>query len=72
MCGRFTLTQSPEALAEFFHIQPLLDLEAQYNIAPTQTVVTVLHNPESNKREFQRLRWGLIPSWAKIRRSPRS
>ncbi|MBD2252868.1 SOS response-associated peptidase [Nostoc parmelioides] len=65
MCGRFTLNQSPEALAEFFHIQPLLDLEAQYNIAPTQTVVTVLHNPESNKREFQRLRWGLIPSWAK-------
>lgn len=28
-------------------------------------MVTVLHNPESNKREFQRLRWGLIPSWAK-------
>ncbi|MEJ1931306.1 SOS response-associated peptidase, partial [Nostoc sp. NIES-2111] len=58
-------TQSPEALAEVFHIQQLLDLEAQYNIAPTQTVVTVLHNADSNKREFQKLRWGLIPSWAK-------
>lgn len=65
MCGRFTLTQSPEALAEVFHVQQLLDLEAQYNIAPTQTVVTVLHNAESNKRQFQKLRWGLIPSWAK-------
>ncbi|BAT54967.1 hypothetical protein NOS3756_39420 [Nostoc sp. NIES-3756] len=65
MCGRFTLTQSPEALAEVFHVQQLLDLEAQYNIAPTQTVVTVLHNADSNKREFQKLRWGLIPSWAK-------
>ncbi|BCL38097.1 SOS response-associated peptidase [Nostoc sp. MS1] len=65
MCGRFTLTQSPEALAEVFHVQQLLDLEAQYNIAPTQTVVTVLHSAESDKREFQKLRWGLIPSWAK-------
>jgi putative SOS response-associated peptidase YedK len=65
MCGRFTLTQSPEALADVFHVQQRLDLEAQYNIAPTQTVVTVLHNVESKKREFKKLRWGLIPSWAK-------
>ncbi|MBD2346547.1 SOS response-associated peptidase [Anabaena subtropica] len=67
MCGRFTLTQSAEALAEFFHVQQLLDLEAQYNIAPTQTVVTLLHNPENNKRELRKLHWGLIPSWAKDR-----
>ncbi len=65
MCGRFTLTQSAEALAAVFHVQQLLDLEAQYNIAPTQTVVTLLHNGETNKREFQKRRWGLIPSWAK-------
>lgn len=65
MCGRFTLTQPAEALAEVFQIQQVLDLEAQFNIAPTQTVVTVLHNAENNKREFQKVRWGLIPSWAK-------
>ncbi|YAF98200.1 MAG: SOS response-associated peptidase [Nodularia sp. CChRGM 3473] len=65
MCGRFTLNQSAAALAEFFHIQQIPDLAAQYNIAPTQRVATVLHNPESGKREFQQLRWGLIPSWAK-------
>ncbi|MBE9053205.1 SOS response-associated peptidase [Nostocales cyanobacterium LEGE 11386] len=65
MCGRFTLNQSAAALGEFFHIQQIPDLAAQYNIAPTQRVATVLHNPESGKREFQQLRWGLIPSWAK-------
>jgi putative SOS response-associated peptidase YedK len=65
MCGRFTLNQSATALAEVFHVQPVLDLEAQYNIAPTQMVAIVLHNPESNKRELWQLRWGLIPSWAK-------
>jgi putative SOS response-associated peptidase YedK len=65
MCGRFTLTQSAEALAEVFHVQQRLDLEAQYNIAPTQNVVILLHNTETNKREFHKFRWGLIPSWAK-------
>ncbi|MEA5563916.1 SOS response-associated peptidase [Anabaena sp. UHCC 0399] len=65
MCGRFTLTQTAEALAEIFHVQPEQNLAVQYNIAPTQMVVTVLHNPEVNQRELQQLRWGLIPSWAK-------
>ncbi|WP_414579072.1 SOS response-associated peptidase [Anabaena sp. CCY 9402-a] len=65
MCGRFTLTQTAEALAEIFHVQSVQNLAAQYNIAPTQMVVTVLHNHEVNQRELQQLRWGLIPSWAK-------
>ena len=42
-----------------------MDLAAGYNIAPTQMVATVLENPESEKREFKQLYWGLIPSWAK-------
>ena len=65
MCGRFTLNQSVEALAQVFHVEPVLDLAANFNIAPTQMVATVLQNPESEKREFQQLHWGLIPSWAK-------
>lgn len=64
MCGRFTLSQSAETLAQAFQIQSFPDLEQQYNIAPTQMVATVLCNSD-NKREFQQLRWGLIPSWAK-------
>ncbi|WP_427163010.1 SOS response-associated peptidase [Aliinostoc sp. HNIBRCY26] len=65
MCGRFTLTQSAQALADFFQIQEVPNLTAQYNIAPTQMVATVLYNPTDNKRQLQHLRWGLIPSWAK-------
>ncbi|HYX15906.1 MAG TPA: SOS response-associated peptidase [Nostoc sp.] len=65
MCGRFTLNQSPEALAQVFDVEPVLDFAGGYNIAPTQMVATVLQNPESEKREFKQLYWGLIPSWAK-------
>ena len=65
MCGRYTLSQLPEAIAQTFGIQQVLDLQPQYNIAPTQIVAAILHNPESNRRELQQLRWGLIPSWAK-------
>ncbi|PHJ60457.1 hypothetical protein VF14_14740 [Nostoc linckia z18] len=65
MCGRFTLNQPVEALAKIFDVQQLPDLPAEYNIAPTQKVATLLQNPESKKREFQQLHWGLIPSWAK-------
>ncbi|MBF2066291.1 MAG: SOS response-associated peptidase [Calothrix sp. C42_A2020_038] len=65
MCGRFTLTSSEQGLAEVFKIQDVLDLNPRYNIAPTQSVVTVLHHPETQKRMFNLLRWGLIPSWSK-------
>ncbi|MEH2331811.1 SOS response-associated peptidase [Nostoc sp.] len=65
MCGRFTLNQSAAGLSEVFHIESVPDLAAEYNIAPTQMVATVLQNPESEKREFKHLHWGLIPSWAK-------
>ncbi|MBW4562176.1 MAG: SOS response-associated peptidase [Mojavia pulchra JT2-VF2] len=65
MCGRFTLNQAAAVLAQAFDVEAVPNLEAQYNIAPTHMVATALHNLESNKREFQYLRWGLIPSWAK-------
>ncbi|BAY17355.1 hypothetical protein NIES21_31920 [Anabaenopsis circularis NIES-21] len=65
MCGRFTLNQSADALSKAFHLQQIPDLAAQYNIAPTQMVPTVLHNPTSKQDKFQQLRWGLIPGWAK-------
>jgi putative SOS response-associated peptidase YedK len=65
MCGRYTLNKPAQALAQTFGIQEVPDLKPQYNIAPTQMVATILHNPESNRRELRQLRWGLIPSWSK-------
>lgn len=65
MCGRFTLITSLGAVARRFGV--LTDLaEAghvpRYNIAPTQTVIMV---GDDGQRYLTRMRWGLIPSWAK-------
>lgn len=63
MCGRFTLTVSPEELqAAFpsFDIPP--DVPPSYNIAPSQPI-PVVPNDKNLKMTF--MRWGLVPSWAK-------
>ncbi|MEG4282177.1 SOS response-associated peptidase [Microcoleus sp. A006_D1] len=65
MCGRFTLNTSAKILAEFFKLSEIPDIKARYNIAPTQSVATVTVSPEKIERQFQFMRWGLIPSWAK-------
>ncbi|MGF1673785.1 MAG: SOS response-associated peptidase [Rivularia sp. (in: cyanobacteria)] len=67
MCGRFTLTTEAESLREIFQIldHSNFQWEANYNIAPTQMVMTVLHNSESKQRELRSQHWGLIPTWAK-------
>jgi putative SOS response-associated peptidase YedK len=65
MCGRFTLTASGEALAEFFGLSEVPLLTPRYNIAPTQLVMAVRHTAAEDKRQAVFLRWGLVPSWAK-------
>ncbi|MBC8123857.1 MAG: SOS response-associated peptidase [Gemmatimonadaceae bacterium] len=63
MCGRFSLVAEVEELAEAFSVSEQLDEpEARFNIAPSQALLAVVAGPE---RRFVRLRWGLIPSWAK-------
>jgi len=63
MCGRFTLTLSPEELqAAFPNFSIPLDIPPSYNIAPSQPIPVVI-NDGSNKMDFYR--WGLIPSWTK-------
>ena len=64
MCGRFTLTVSPEELqAAFpnFHIP--VDIPPSYNIAPSQPI-PVIPNDGANSLDF--FHWGLIPSWTKV------
>ena len=65
MCGRFTLSISLAELQLRFSF-PADDIEhpERYNIAPTQTVLTVVNQgQEQNLAEY--MRWGLVPSWAK-------
>jgi putative SOS response-associated peptidase YedK len=63
MCGRFTLHASPQELRECFALDAVPDFAASYNIAPSQPVPAV--RVTGRHREMPRLRWGLVPSWAK-------
>lgn len=63
MCGRYSQRQSAEIIAKTFQIDHVPALKPRYNIAPTQSVATILQ-PSTN-RQFKMLHWGLIPSWAK-------
>jgi putative SOS response-associated peptidase YedK len=67
MCGRFTLSQTGEALAEVFELADVPTVAPRYNIAPTQPVGVVRSAPASGlvAREFTYLSWGLVPSWSK-------
>lgn len=65
MCGRFTNKAKPEQIKKEFkvgRINPTI-FEPRYNIAPTQLIPAVLES--DGERIIERLRWGLIPSWAK-------
>lgn len=65
MCGRFTFTQPENLVTEVFQLSSSPTLSPRYNIAPTQSVPTVLLDSDDGERQFKMLRWGLIPSWAK-------
>ena len=63
MCGRFTLTVSPDELqAAFPNFTIPTDLPPSYNIAPSQPIPVVL-NDGQEKLDF--VRWGLVPFWTK-------
>ena len=64
MCGRFTLSSPPEALARQFDLDSVPELAPRYNIAPSQPLATVRWSEGASKRVFELRRWGLVPSWA--------
>jgi putative SOS response-associated peptidase YedK len=64
MCGRFTLTTPGPELAERFGIASAPALEARYNVAPSQPIVTVREAGSAAARVLEMRRWGLVPAWA--------
>lgn len=68
MCGRFTLSTPPQAIADHFHLEDVPELEPRFNIAPGQAVATVSVPDPQRGSILQPRRWGLIPSWAKDER----
>jgi putative SOS response-associated peptidase YedK len=65
MCGRYRLARKKEILAEVFDARDDVDWSPRYNIAPSQSVPVVRQDATRPVRSFSRMRWGLIPFWAK-------
>ena len=67
MCGRFTLTQ-PASIAARFDLDNFAPTECEFyeprfNVAPTQRIVVI--PTLDGQRVARRMRWGLVPSWAR-------
>ena len=67
MCGRFTQMMSWSEIHGLYHYpEPAAPLHptARYNGAPTQDFAACRLD-EAGRRTVAKLRWGLVPSWAK-------
>jgi putative SOS response-associated peptidase YedK len=66
MCGRYFQQRGPASVARYFEtVNPLPNLAASWNRAPTQDGLVVRRHPETGARHLDALRWGLVPRWAK-------
>lgn len=81
MCGRFAVTTDPALLAEKIKAidestaaasdkeTPSATYSANFNVAPTTTVSTVVKRhtdpDDESTRRVRSMRWGLVPPWAK-------
>ena len=63
MCGRYSTTNTTEALRRLFSFDDLPNLQPRYNLAPTQMAPVVRERDGS--RHLDMLRWGLLPKWSK-------
>jgi len=65
MCGRYVSVSSPSLLASYFGAEEVRteDVEANYNVTPRAEVPIVAVSREV--RVLDRVRWGLVPFWAK-------
>jgi putative SOS response-associated peptidase YedK len=64
MCGRYELHTHPAAIALAFGLAQVPAFRPRYNVAPTDEVPIVRINSHG-ERELARMRWGLVPRWAK-------
>jgi putative SOS response-associated peptidase YedK len=62
MCGRYTITATPDQLALHFDASLPNDFSPRFNAAPTQHLPVLLNK---DPHQFEMLRWGLVPSWSK-------
>ncbi|MCP5365654.1 MAG: SOS response-associated peptidase [Hyphomicrobiales bacterium] len=68
MCYRYSQLRAWSDLVSIYRITAdvtPLNLQARYNLAPTQDVPIVRQAKDSTDRELLAVRWGLVPFWAK-------
>ncbi|WP_232665095.1 SOS response-associated peptidase [Pseudonocardia sp. TRM90224] len=77
MCGRYASIKAPADLADEFQAVDATDgaVQADYNVAPTKNIVTVVERHprdeegtpdlDTTERSLRVVKWGLVPSWAK-------
>jgi putative SOS response-associated peptidase YedK len=66
MCGRYASTLPPEALSRLFGTRnPLPNLKATWNMAPTMQAPVVRRHPETGERHLDPLVWGFVPQFTK-------
>ncbi|MQF97910.1 MAG: SOS response-associated peptidase [SAR202 cluster bacterium] len=64
MCGRYSLVANLQDLEKRFSFSSGdLSLQARFNVAPTQSVLSITNNGSTNEPRF--MKWGLIPRWSK-------
>lgn len=63
MNARFALKDTPAEIGGHFDVPITDNFPARYNIAPSQPVSVILH--EGEKRKYEIVRWGFVPSWDK-------
>jgi putative SOS response-associated peptidase YedK len=68
MCGRFSLSLSPDIIRATFRYVEQPNFPPRYNIAPTQPIAVVRMNHAQTpqpQRHFALLRWGFLPAFVK-------
>jgi hypothetical protein len=71
MCGRYVRRSDKQKIAEHFavHGPSLPDFGPSWNVAPQTFQPIVRLNRDTGERELVLMRWGLIPSGRRTRRS---
>jgi putative SOS response-associated peptidase YedK len=69
MCGRASLTSSPQELEEAFDLEAAPALSPRYNIAPSEPILAVRSHP-SGSRDAAFLRWGLVRPGSEDAKAP--
>ena len=67
MCGRLGIYLIPGLVAQFFRAgyEPDPRIEPTWNLAPSQSTMVFLPDPETETRRRELLQWGVLPRWAK-------